>query len=746
MPLFLLVAACALLFVLAHADGAPLRARLACAAALGLAAGVQALTNAWDVPLLAGLLPLTALVSAWDGKRFAARAAGRAALGLAAAFAAALLAVAPLWTRAGGMPGIGWNQERLEGADILTVFGLFLFLALAWWLARVLGELAAKDVPLLPRTVLAAFLIALLLFLGIKSPLLFCALAVVLLLLAALFLARSPGLRLAAAFAAAAVFLILFAQRAYIYDYMNTVFKLFFEAWLLFSLSTAVLVFGSGSGHFGKWGVAPRAAFFLLLAAALFTSVTAARGALFIPGNPARQHSGPKPAPTLDGLAYLERAWPGEYRAVLWLRREVEGTPVILEAQGPSYQDFGRVSMLTGLPTVLGWDYHVKQRGNPDAEIETRRAAVKLIYANPSVGQVEGLLRQYHVGYVYVGRMERKTYPAAGLKKFETGKELFELAYENRDVRIYRVIGGDTQDVLLPARETLPAPAAAAATGDEPEELPSFLDSAAGDAVPFGGMREPRDGDVDQKGRLWIADFANNRIRLFDGNGGHLGGWGGRGNGTYGLREPCAVTIRGDDVYIADTWNGRIQGFALDGTWKAKAAGLYGPRGVAASPDGKLWVSDTGNNRVLVYGADLAEPRVIGQKGSAPGEFSAPVGIAAGPQGAIYVADTGNRRIQVFEPDGRFRAAWSFPGWRAPNEAHLEVDEDGTVYATDPVAQTLVAIDNSGKAVRTFDSDDAGEHFSRPTGVALDRKNRILYVINSGNNTVSKRKLAGEKR
>ncbi|MGH3087801.1 MAG: hypothetical protein ACRDSJ_10860, partial [Rubrobacteraceae bacterium] len=372
------------------------------------------------------------------------------------------------------------------------------------------------------------------------------------------------------------------------------------------------------------------------------------------PGNPSRR--GADRSPTLDGLAWLETSRAGEFRAVQWLRRRVPGTPVILEAQGPSYQDFGRISMLTGLPTVLGWDYHVKQRGNPDAAIEERRAAVKHIYSSARADAIEGLLRKYHVGYVYVGWLERETYPPAGLKKFETAKDLFELAYENREARVYRVVGGDTEDVVLPSREALPAPPLAAApAGDEPEEPPSISESAAPDRVPFWGMREPRDGAVDSEGRLWIADFGNNRLRVFDKDGGYLGGWGGRGSGTYGLREPCGVAIRGEDLYLADTWNGRVQGFKLDGTWTSVASGLYGPRGVALSADGKVWVTDTGNSRVAVFGPNLSEPRFLGKAGAAPLEFNGPVGIADSASGRIYVADVGNKRIQVLEPDGRFR-------------------------------------------------------------------------------------------
>jgi DNA-binding beta-propeller fold protein YncE len=72
------------------------------------------------------------------------------------------------------------------------------------------------------------------------------------------------------------------------------------------------------------------------------------------------------------------------------------------------------------------------------------------------------------------------------------------------------------------------------------------------------------------------------------------------------------------------------------------------------------------------------------------------------------------------------------------DEPYLDVDEDGSLYATHPSQSAVLQLDPSGSVKRTISADDAGQKLSRPTGVAIDRKNRLLYVINSGNNTVSK--------
>lgn len=737
MPVFLLVATAALHFVRVHsAPPAMLVSRVASGVILGFTIATQALTNAWDAPLLAGVLAIVILVAA-SAEGFALRRLVRVAPGAAAAILTAGATAVPLWVRGGGSPGWGWEREPgARAVDVLTIFGLFFFLAFAWWIGLLSRRL--RDHGAAGRTWLVVLIAmsALLVTLPFISATALGIVGIVLFAVAAVDRTSEPEERLACAFVAAALFLIVFTQKVYISDRMNTFFKLYLEAWLLFAIGTAALVFRPKDrpGSFARWPLAVRGVFAVLVLAALFTTVTAARGAV-------THHFAAYSGPSLDGLRYLEESRPGEYRAIVWLRRNLRGTPVVLEAQGDPYQDFGRISMNTGLPTVLGWEHHVKQRGNAESEVVERREAVRRIYSAADAGAVERTLRQYHVGYVYVGWLERKTYPAAGLRKFDAAKDLFEVAYENREAKVYRVVGGDSEDVIVPARESLPEAPATQEAKEEEAEPPTIAEKPEEGRPPFSGMREPRDGDVDGRGRVWIADFGNSRLRIFDREGGFLGGWGGRSSTTYGLREPCSVSIRGDDVYIADTWNGRVQHFTLSGEWKSVAVELYGPRGVVAAPDGRVWVTDTGNHRLIVYDHDLGNKQIIGKVGKGPLEFSTPVGIAVDGAGSIYVADTGNHRIQVLSGDGSLLRSIPVRGWKGAVEPHIEIAPAGVVYTTDPEANAVIAFDPSGAETGRWAADDQGTKFARPTGLALDRQKSVLYVINSGNSTVLKLQL-----
>jgi DNA-binding beta-propeller fold protein YncE len=289
-----------------------------------------------------------------------------------------------------------------------------------------------------------------------------------------------------------------------------------------------------------------------------------------------------------------------------------------------------------------------------------------------------------------------------------------------------------------------PPPAVQPAEVVEGEQPPVIRAAAEAGRPPFDGLREPRDGAVDDSGRIWIADFAHSRLRLFDRNGGSLGGWGGRGSGNFGFHDLSGVAIRKEDLYVADTWNGRVSHFTTAGAWKGTATGMFGPRGVAVGQDGRVWITDTGNHQVRVYDASLQGAETIGKRGSGPSEFASPVGVCVGRSGDVYVADTGNRRIVVLDPTGKFKNSWPFPGWDRAVEPFLEADDDESVFATDPgSAEAVVHLDRRGQVLQKWVAASNGAKFSLPSGLALDHRARILYVVNRGNATVSRITVGG---
>ena len=223
---------------------------------------------------------------------------------------------------------------------------------------------------------------------------------------------------------------------------MNTVFKFYYQAWVLLSLSGTYGVFyvfnaGRGLGYGDADTKADRATPWLVLRALWVLGLFGlfAMSAVYpvlASYNKADGFQGP---PTLDGVAYMAVHRPDDHAAIRWLNENVAGAPVILEATGGSYTEYARVSSQTGLPTLLGWGGHELQwRGNYD-EAGRREPDIDALYSSFDPNLTLTLLDKYGIKYVYVGPLERQKYPPAALAKFD---QLLDVAYRNNSVTIYQ--------------------------------------------------------------------------------------------------------------------------------------------------------------------------------------------------------------------------------------------------------------------------------------------------------------------
>jgi len=138
----------------------------------------------------------------------------------------------------------------------------------------------------------------------------------------------------------------------------------------------------------------------------------------------------------LDGIAYMKQRLPDDYKAIMWLNQNIKGRPVIVEAQGDSYTDYGRISANTGLPTVLGWTVHEwLWRGSYDIPAP-RIEDVRLIYESDDLEETKKILRKYRVEYVYLGKLEREKYTNLNGSKFEG---LGKVVFETGQTKIYKL-------------------------------------------------------------------------------------------------------------------------------------------------------------------------------------------------------------------------------------------------------------------------------------------------------------------
>ena len=129
----------------------------------------------------------------------------------------------------------------------------------------------------------------------------------------------------------------------------------------------------------------------------------------------------------LYGLNFLEKISVDDKEAVKWLSQNVSGQPVILEANGESYSDYERISMATGLPTVLGWYVHEwLWRGGTQIPIQ-RASDVALIYESDDITSTRQIINKYDVSYIVIGNLERSKFKNINEKKIiSLGKIVFE--------------------------------------------------------------------------------------------------------------------------------------------------------------------------------------------------------------------------------------------------------------------------------------------------------------------------------
>jgi len=174
----------------------------------------------------------------------------------------------------------------------------------------------------------------------------------------------------------------------------------------------------------------------------------------------------------------------------------------------------------------------------------------------------------------------------------------------------------------------------------------------------------PRGLSVDAQGRLFVCDTGNKRIIIFDSEGNVLNSFGSEGYEPGQFSEPVDVKVGADgNVYVTDTWNQRVQVFSpisADGLqfapllqwdingWQSQS--LDNKPFLTLGRNGNVFVTDPEGYRVLEFTSTGQIVRLWGDIGSENFAFGLPSGLAADPQGHIWVSDAGNHRLMRFNP------------------------------------------------------------------------------------------------
>jgi uncharacterized membrane protein len=263
---------------------------------------------------------------------------------------------------------------------------------------------------------------------------------------------QSDGRRFVLFLIGTALVLTLAAEMVYLpgdIGRMNTVFKLYLQAWIMFALSAGVCtVWAIQSLRYWRPSLdfAWRAVAFILVASAALFPVLGTADKIDDRMAPDAPH-------TLDGMAYMDDAsyydmgvtmdLSEDYDAIRWLQDNVEGSPVILEGQAYEYRWGNRYTIYTGLPGVVGWNWHQRQqRAALQSNIVQERVdAVGTFYLTEDRDTVVDFLEEYDVTYIVYGQLEQAFFPGVGLEKFERyDGELWQEVFRSGSTVIYEVL------------------------------------------------------------------------------------------------------------------------------------------------------------------------------------------------------------------------------------------------------------------------------------------------------------------
>jgi uncharacterized membrane protein len=209
-------------------------------------------------------------------------------------------------------------------------------------------------------------------------------------------------------------------------DRMNTIFKFYFAAWILWGLAAAYAATELWPRSPSLGGALRMLALLPLmggLAYPLLSTWTTTNG--FAPGS----------GYTLDGAAHLARGAEDDYAAIQWINATLPyGVLAEAASSGTSYSGFGRIATHTGLPAVIGWDFHEWQWRGSWVEQGTRVQDLSTLCMTRDWLEAQEIMDRYGIDYVYAGPLESTTYRPLSLTKFSI---FLDEIYRNANVVIY---------------------------------------------------------------------------------------------------------------------------------------------------------------------------------------------------------------------------------------------------------------------------------------------------------------------
>lgn len=440
-----------------------------------LAIGVLRPTNTWDYPTY---LALSAVILLYVIFRYASlppallprlpqwlRKAVVAAAALSALYVVSSLMIVPFtqsYAQAYGTVDV-WKGDHSPFWSYLVHWGLFLFVILSWmvwetreWLANTPVSALEKIKPfsgtIQTLAVLFAVILLVMAFLGVKIGWVSIPVAVWALIL--IFRPNQPDAkRLILFMIGTAMFLTTFVELFALQGdigRMNTVFKFYYQAWTMLAIASAAALTWLFPAVTTRWRLGTSSIWQVALAFLVFG---AALYPLTATMDKARDRFNDTLPKTLDGTAFMKTSvyydvqgtyeLSQDYDGIQWMRSNVIGSPVLVEGNTVEYRWGNRYTIYTGLPGILGWNFHQRQqRGFIDYNgIADRLIDIPAFYSTTDVQETLAFLKKYNVTYIILGQEERALYPGDGLLKFDQYDGIYwKKVFSEKATEIFEVI------------------------------------------------------------------------------------------------------------------------------------------------------------------------------------------------------------------------------------------------------------------------------------------------------------------
>ena len=441
----------------------------------GLAIGALRPTNTWDMPAYLGLGIVAVLYAAIRNGQISNEFLSFLApvwkrIAIAVASAALLVGLAfLLYQPYSQWYAMGYNQIEVFNGDRTPMWaytmhwGVFLFVIFSWFVFETLDWLSTTPVSALNRlrpyrgAILGFGLAYLAAAIGIslQVPIAWMPMALALWALILIFRPKQSDPKRFVLTMTGLALVLTFAVEVIVLkgdiDRMNTVFKFYLQAWTLLSISAAA----------SFWWLLPHLEIFLSfgwrrawITASAILVFGAALFPVFATSDKVHDRMSVIAPHTLDGMTYMATSTYSsqnvdmdlsqDYRAILWMQQNVKGSPVIVEGHTTEYLWGTRFTIYTGLPGVVGWNYHQQQqRGSVVSGdwITGRISDIENFYLTTDLESARHFLDSYNVHYIILGQLENAYYPGPGLQKFaaQNGK-MWKEVYHDQNTFIYEVI------------------------------------------------------------------------------------------------------------------------------------------------------------------------------------------------------------------------------------------------------------------------------------------------------------------